>query len=226
MTGNRLWMIGVALAAVVVVALGWLVGISPMLDRGSAATAQLRTVDAQNAAQRAGLVSLRAQFDDLPALRAQLEAIQGVIPETADLDDFLDELEAQAQDAGVTISTFTATEGALYGAAIGTTPAAAAPSAAPAAAPAAAPTDASTPAATKAPSGVEGKLFTIPITVAVKGQPSNVMEFTDSVQKTGRFFLVTSSTFTGASTPGTAGGTLTGFVFVVQNPLDGSVVPK
>jgi hypothetical protein len=228
MTGNRLWMIGVALVAVVVVAIGWLVGISPMLEQGSAAAAQIRTVDAQNVAQRAALVPLRAQFNDLSALRAELKAIQDVIPETTDLDDFLDELKARADDAGVTISAFAAAEGTLYGGAAGTAPAATAPtpapSAAPSGAPTAAPTAAGVPAAAAALTGVEGTLFTIPITVTVDGPSDKVMAFTDSVQKNGRFFLVTSSTFSGSTTP--PGGTLTGFVFVVQNPSAAQAVPK
>jgi Tfp pilus assembly protein PilO len=232
MTGNRLWMIGVALAAVVVVALGWLVGISPMLSQGSIATEQVRSVDAQNSAQRAAMVTLKTQYDDLSTLRAQLKKIQGVIPDTSDLDDFLDELEEQAQDANVTISSFTSAEGTLYGGSAVDAPAppaaaAASSTATPSPAPSAAAAAGTTAtAATQAPASLAGMLFTIPITVAVKGQPDDVMAFTDSVQKNGRFFLVTSSTFTGASTPDTAGGTLTGYVFVVQNPSDEQVTPK
>jgi hypothetical protein len=52
--------------------------------------------------------------------------------------------------------------------------------------------------------------------VAVKGAPGQIMAFTDAAQKGIRFFLVTADSFTGATPPENGTGTLTGFVFVVN----------
>ncbi|MEO7123223.1 MAG: hypothetical protein ABI400_08940 [Lacisediminihabitans sp.] len=216
MSRNRIWMLGVALAAVVVVALGWLFGISPALTQADLATSQAQSADAQNTAQQIGLVRLKSQYDKLPELQADLAKLQAAVPNTANLDDFLDELQQLAQSTGVTITGFTASEAALFG---GTDAAPPAPT--PTATETPKPADASTPSGTPAAPvavGVKGKLFSIPVTVAVKGSADQVMAFIDASQKGTRLFLVTTSGFTGSrENAGTDGGTLTGFVFVVPD---------
>jgi len=205
-------MLGVTLVALAVVALGWVLGISPLLTQADLASSQAQAADSQNAAQQASLVKLKGQYDKLPELRAELEKLQLAVPETANLDDFLDQLQAIAQSTGVTITAFTAAEGTLYGG--GTTaPAAPAPTATPAPGGAAAtPTTGATASAS-----ITDRLFSVPVTVAVQGTPEQVMAFTDASQKGIRFFLVTGDQFTGASSAAGGGGTLTGFVFVVRD---------
>jgi Tfp pilus assembly protein PilO len=223
MTGNRIWMLGVALVAVVVVALGWVFGISPMLTKADLASSQAQSADAQNAAQQLALVRLKGQYDKLPELNAELKKLQLSVPETANLDDFLDQLQQLAQSTGVTITGFTAAEATLYGGGDGTT---AAPKPA---------TTASTPAgsassstATTVPdSSLTGRLFSVPITITVKGSSDQVMAFTDASQKGTRFFLVTTDAFTGSRDhPEDDGGTLTGFVFVVRDAPAAAVAAK
>ena len=205
-------MLGVTLVALAVVALGWVLGISPLLTQADLASSQAQAADSQNAAQQASLVKLKGQYDKLPELRAELEKLQLAVPETANLDDFLDQLQAIAQSTGVTITAFTAAEGTLYGG--GTTaPAAPAPTATPAPGGAAAtPTTGATASAS-----ITDRLFSVPVTVAVQGTPEQVMAFTDASQKGIRFFLVTGDQFTGAAAATGGGGTLTGFVFVVRD---------
>lgn len=215
MTGNRIWMLGVALAAVVVVALGWVFGISPLLAKADLASSQAQSADAQNAAQRLALVRLKSQYQKLPELSAQLTELQRSVPETANLDDFLDQLQQLAQATGVAITGFTAAEATLYGGGEG---AAAAPK--PAATGAATPADSAAPdgSATAPASTLTDRLFSVPITIAVKGSSDQVMAFTDACQKGTRFFLVTTDAFTGSRDhPEDDGGTLTGFVFVVRD---------
>ncbi len=212
MTGNRLWMLGVSLVAVMIVVFGWLFGIYPALSQADLATSQAQSTDAQNAAQRAALVKLKSQYEKLPDLEKELAGLQLSVPESSNLDDFLDQLQGLAQANGVTITAFTAAEATVYGGgAPGAAPTAPTPTAS------AAPTQGETPAATpQKQSGVVGSLFTVPITVAVKGTPGQIMAFTDAAQKGTRFFLVTADSFTGATPPGEGTGTLTGFVFVMH----------
>lgn len=210
MTANRMWMLGVSLAAVVIVALGWLFAISPVLAQADLASSQAQSADAQNAAQRIAIVRLKGQYEKLPELRADLAKLQLAVPETSNLDDFLDQLQQLAQSTGVTITNFTADEATPYGGVPGAAPA---------------PTKTETPQAdgtptapAKSSAGVKDRLFTIPITIVVKGSPGQVMAFTDASQKGNRFFLVTTDAFTGSRDhPEDDGGTLTGFVFVVKD---------
>ena len=214
MTGNRLWMLGVALASVVVIALGWVLGISPVLTQADLASSQAKAAVAQNTAQQASLAKLKSQYDKLPELSADLKKLQLAVPETANLDDFLDQLQAIAQSTGVSITAFTAAEGTLYGGGTAAAPAAPAPTAT--ATPA--PGDTSAASAKAAtPAGITDRLFSVPVTVTVQGIPEQVMAFTDASQKGIRFFLVTGDQFAGAASADGGGGTLTGFVFVVHD---------
>lgn len=220
MTGNRVWMLGVTLAAIVIVALGWFFAISPAIAQADLANSQAQNADAQNAAQRIALVRLKNQYDNLPKLRAELDKLQVAVPETSKLDDFLDQLQLLAQSAGVSITGFTAAEATLYGGgeAAAATPATPAPPADGA--------DASK-ATPKPDAGITDRLYTIPISVTVTGTPAQVMAFTDAAQKGGRFFLVTGDTFTGSRDhPEDDGGTLTGFVFVVKDAPSAATTTK
>lgn len=224
MIGNRIWMFGVALAAVVIVALGWLFGISPTLTQAELVSSQAQSADTQNAAQQIALVRLKSQYDKLPESKAQLIKLQLAVPATATLDDFLDQLQQLAQSTGVTITGFTAAEATLYG---GGEAAAAAPKPAATAAPtpSGSTSPSATPAATAPASGVTDRLFSVPITITVKGNPDQVIAFTDVSQKGTRLFLVTSDGFTGSrSNPKDDGGTITGFVFVARD-TPAAVVP-
>ncbi len=224
MTGNRIWMFGVALAAVVIVALGWLFGISPTLAQAELATSQAQSADSQNAAQQIALVKLKSQYDKLPQLTADLTKLQLAVPATANLDDFLDQLQQLAQSAGVTITGFTAAEATLYG---GGESAAAAPKPAATTAPAPSGSASATPAATSPAASVTGRLYSVPITITVKGSPDQVMAFTDASQKGTRLFLVTNDGFTGSrDNPQDDGGTITGFVFVARDTPAAVVAAK
>lgn len=222
MNGNRVWMLGVAVAAVVIIAFGWLFAISPTLAQADLATSQTQSADAQNTAQQVALVRLKSQYDKLPKLKADLANLRATVPETANLDDFLDQLQQLAQSTGVTITGFTAAEASLFGGADAATPT---PTASETPKPADAAGSANASATATASSGVKDKLFSIPVTIAVKGSPEQVLAFTDASQKGARLFLVTGDGFTGSrDNPSDDGGTLTGFVFVVRD-APAAVVP-
>ena len=59
MKGNRLWLLGTVAVIVIVVVLGWFLGISPKLAEGDAAISQIADVNAQNAVQQAALGQLK-----------------------------------------------------------------------------------------------------------------------------------------------------------------------
>ena len=102
---GRIWMIGGAILAVLIVALGWFVLAMPQLTAAAQAGAQQADVDAQNALLEAQLVEMQGQYENLDDLKEELEALQLTVPGTQDLDDFVDQLATDANAAGVVLDS-------------------------------------------------------------------------------------------------------------------------
>lgn len=225
MTGNRLSTLGMVVATVAVALLGWFLAISPALTQAGAAESQAQGIVAANNASDASTTALAAEFKTLPAKVKQLAALQAAAPESADLDGFLDQLQNLATANGATITSFTASEAVAYGGSANAVPATTpSPSASTdTTSTGTTSTGAAGPAAVTG-GALAGKLFTIPITLALTGNADQVIAFSKAAQLGARFFLVTSVSFTGGDQ---AGGTLTGYVFVVREststaPTDGT----
>ncbi|MCU1418125.1 MAG: hypothetical protein JWP32_2299 [Schumannella sp.] len=235
MTANRIWIVAAALGIVGIVALGWLLGISPKLAEADAAVASQVSVDQQNADQEAVLVVLRDQYEHLDDLKKQVKDLRLEVPDRPEVEGFIEYATGVAASSGVVISTISALEPTLYGG----TPAEVAP---PAEAPAAdgeassAPTgDAATPTTggdassigtsdgESTPAG-PAELFTVSITLAVQGSPEQVMAFSRLLQDGKRIFLPTQVTFTSGS-QGVLGGTVAGYVFVLGSPMSAGPKP-
>jgi Tfp pilus assembly protein PilO len=101
---DRLWVIGGVLGAVALLAIGWLFLISPqnaqtshLNDRAAAAELRLETLQRR-------LADLRQQSGNLPRYREQLARDRQALPTMAALSDFLRELQAAGDGAGVAVS--------------------------------------------------------------------------------------------------------------------------
>lgn len=107
--GNRyrLWLIGGALAAVALLAVGWLVFISPQYGQ----TSRLRNNNADAQTQlttlRHTLSELGKQNSDLARYEADLARDRAALPGTAALSDFLRELQSASDASGVAITPAT-----------------------------------------------------------------------------------------------------------------------
>jgi Tfp pilus assembly protein PilO len=101
---GRLWAIGGALAAVVLLAVGWFLLIGPQNSRTNELNNQ--TVEAQDRAAglRTKLIELRRQNEDLPKYRQELTLARAALPKTPSLTDFLRQLQAAGDDAGVSVT--------------------------------------------------------------------------------------------------------------------------
>jgi Tfp pilus assembly protein PilO len=110
MNGNRIWMIGTALAIVGVLALGWLLGVSPKLSEADLADEQRLSVELQNATQEAALLKLRDQFDRLPELEEELAALRKELPESHEIDSFIDSIWDATVQSGAVFTTVEAAE--------------------------------------------------------------------------------------------------------------------
>ena len=103
----RLWVIGSAFVAVLILLVGWFLGVQPRLAEASAAGAERQTVATTNAQYEAVLVELRELSENLPALQSDLDAIRVEIPQEPELPDLLGQLNELAVASGVTLNEVT-----------------------------------------------------------------------------------------------------------------------
>lgn len=104
----RLWVIGSVVAAILILALGWFLGVQPRLAEAGAAELERRSVAETNAGYEATLVELRELSANLPALQRDLDAIRVEIPDAPELSTLLGQLNEIAVAAGVSINEVTA----------------------------------------------------------------------------------------------------------------------
>jgi Tfp pilus assembly protein PilO len=242
MSTRRTWAFGCALVMVASIALGWVLGASPLLDTARVADEARESAEAQNAAYTQELAILKEQFTGIDDLKDQLGELREEIPDGANLPAYLGQLSTDAQKHAVALATITVADAVAY-----------APTAAEAPVVEAPPADAEAPegaAALAAPAPVaEGagvpvtsplvtaeNFVTIPITLALKGDYDNVLAFVESLQKGTRLTSVTafSTTKEGAeaavapvdgegavatsATANTVTGTVTLYIYVLLDP--------
>ncbi|WP_104135528.1 MULTISPECIES: hypothetical protein [unclassified Cryobacterium] len=190
MDKNKLWLIGSVLVTSVIVVLGVLLGVQPQLDSMNAADASRAAVQSTNAGHAALLTRLKHDFEDLDALTATAEALAESVPSGSAMPAFVDQLDAQAQAVGLTLTGITVTDAQAYVPLLPEVPAAAVlPSSAAAAAQAAAPAaEAPAPAPVALITGSNFAAF--PLQITVTGTYTQVLEFVASLQSGGRLFLV------------------------------------
>jgi Tfp pilus assembly protein PilO len=101
---DRLWMIGGAVGALVLLAIGWFFFISP--QKGQTISLNNRAAETQLRLTSLGhkLADLRQQNRDLPLYRAQLARDRRALPTTSDLSNFLRELQTAGDGTAVSVS--------------------------------------------------------------------------------------------------------------------------
>lgn len=104
----RLWVIGSAFVAVLLLVAGWFLGVQPRLAEVSAASAERESVAAINAQYEAVLVELRELSENLPALESELAEIRVEVPQEPELSTYLGQLNALAEASGVSLNEVTA----------------------------------------------------------------------------------------------------------------------
>lgn len=232
------WVGGTVFGAVVALAGGWVLGISPLLDAAAESDTQRVEVEAQNAVLQGKIVQLKAQFENLDQFKAEVQALEVQIPPTADLADYLREMStlAEAQGAfivsvkpGVPLSVSDAAESAASAAASTTAPAATPEPTA--TEDATASEEATEPTVTAAPTAPAIPGFVaIPVDINLLGSVANVANAMTALQTSStRLFVITSITGKGTDAaeasegkPATNEGdldlTITGYIYVVQAP--------
>lgn len=97
MNANRLWGIVTAFVVVVVLALGWFLGVSPLLDQAAREDEERSLIESTNAAQQLLLDSLKAKAANVEEYTTELAALRGAsIPATPEYRDLFVYLEETA----------------------------------------------------------------------------------------------------------------------------------
>jgi len=231
---NRMLLIAAALTGVVVLALGFLVGVQPQLVAAAVAGEQQSTVEQQNGSLRQSLTQLEKDNVELPTLKSELGTLTTSVPSQAALSAFLTELDQLADASGTTVTGFTSTDAVSYEPLVADTTAtgtAGTDSSAATGADGATDGAAATPAAPVMPTAPElvtdpeitaANFSSIPITVSITGSYSQARDFLSKLQGGSRLFLVTAFASTGSSEGGDTSAvpdqwTVGGLVYVLQD---------
>jgi len=219
---NRLWIICSVLVMALVVAGGWFLGVQPQLGAFADAEAQTASVQQTNEKYAQTLAKLKKDSENLPALKAKLASLAASVPEGSDIPAFIDQLNALYTASNVVCVDQAFSDAVAYSPVA--PPAAATPAAT--SAPTSGATPAPTPSAAPTEAGmppVVSSLITAtnfaarPVSVTVRGQYGDILNFVSGLQSGARLFLVTSfSTVPAADTAAPAGtldAKVSGYVF-------------
>ncbi|MBX3068527.1 MAG: type 4a pilus biogenesis protein PilO [Microbacteriaceae bacterium] len=198
---SKAWLAVAALVSVLVLVLGWFLGLSPKLAEISDANQQRETVEAGNLRQEARLAQLKKEFANIDELKEQLAEVQLGLPPGDDLPTFLGQLHQLETQSGTKLTKFTASDGQKY------IPA---------------------PGSKTNPAVTADNFVAITIQLTVIGTRDQVIAFVNDLQNGNRLFLVTKlsiqnegqssgSTEEGESTADYTGN-ITGYVYVLVDP--------
>jgi len=223
---NRIWNIIAIVTMGAILVGGWFLGVDPQLSAARASNEQRDAAKAENEATRAVVEQLTLDEAELPKLKSELEVLQRSIPANADASAFIENLNALATSAGVTVSAITVSDAQPYA------PPVAAPAAAPAAGAATEGDAAATPApvvdpaappAATSPLIASDNFVLVPIAVEVKGTAQAALDFVSGLQSGERLFLVTSyASVVGADIdePDVVTATSTGYIYALLGQFD------
>ncbi|MFN0281721.1 MAG: type 4a pilus biogenesis protein PilO [Kineosporiaceae bacterium] len=216
------WAAGTALLCVALLAVSWLLLVSPRRAEAAELRDQNVATQTQNDLLEVKIAQLRSQFARLPESQAELADILAQMPADAGMPRLVRDLDAMAKESGVELTSLTpgaaqplVLDAAGAGAAAaGTAPAGSAPAGAAAG---------SAPGVAGATTGAAAtaSVVSVPVTLVVSGDYFQTVAFLKQLQtKMPRAFLVTTVQMA-ASGAGTSSGSATGGQ--VQVTVTGSV---
>ncbi|MDQ1733274.1 MAG: hypothetical protein QOK10_3433 [Pseudonocardiales bacterium] len=206
---DRLWIMGGAVAALLLVALAWFFAVSPELSSASSLKSQTADAQTQNITLQAKIRKLQDDNQKMATIQASLADARKALPVDAGLAAFTRQLVAAGVQNGVTVVSVSASTPILPTAKTG----------------------AAAPAAGKSTSAA-GQLYAIPVTLTAKGAPANELKFLAALQGTGKRAALIVSTQLSADTTARANGNSIQMsvqlqVFVApQSPADQAALDK
>ncbi len=234
------WIGGAAFIAVAIGAGTWFLGVSPQAADAADLRAQTEQVRSQNDLLELQIASLESESEKLPEYEAELAVIRTQIPTTAQLSEYLRQVNAMAAAHAVFLTNIAPATGQAFVPALVAAPAPAPTETAGATdTESGEATDEETPTAPAAPSGprVPDGFAAIPFSLTVLGTYDNTLAFINDLQTVSpRLFLVSALTATAlketeasggrpATAPGDQELVITGYLYVLPDPAAGSQAP-
>lgn len=198
MKGNRIWAFGAVAGMLVVLIVGWFLGVSPKLAEADAANSQRTGVEQQNTLFESQLVELRDQNERLSELEDSLADLQVSIPASPQVDSFIDDIYAAATASGLLLTSVTVSEPGEWGSEAELD----------------APNPDTAAEVVPLPEPPPGT-YTVAVSVEAKGTVAQFLVFTDLVQTGKRLMLAPNMVYVGE----TAIGVLSGFIFVIPETI-------
>lgn len=243
MDKNKIWIAGSVLLMVVALGLGWFLGVEPQLSSAAVAESQRASVQALNVQQEATLASLKKNFANMNALKAQLADLSESVPSDTAIPAFVDEVDAIGSSTGVTVAGIAVADAKPYTPVSPPAPTGGAATPTPTATPSPGATPTATP--TPTPTAVPGmppvtsskltsaNFSSLAVTLTVKGTYGQALAFVNGLQTGKRLFLVngintttaTSSSGSAKAAPGEETTTVNGLIFVVTTTPTGTPTP-
>ena len=192
---TRIWTFATVLIMIVVVALGWFLGISPRLADAARFETERQNVEAQNNVARAAIAQLQADFENIDELLDELEGLREEFPTDAQYDVAIQELLTRMLSAGLGLQNIAINEPAPTTALVlqeGEEPP-----------PAEIDGDGILPA---------GSLLSVPVTVTVTGSLPAILGYMQALQESPRFSIVSRGDFAATGETGTITFTMTMYV--------------
>ena len=112
---NRIWILAAAVICIAVIGLGYFVGVAPKLTEASQADAERVAIDQQNAIYESDLAALIEQFENIDAIRAELEVLQRSLPADDGGEQFIRQLDVAAAANAVAITEYLQETPVVYG---------------------------------------------------------------------------------------------------------------
>jgi len=215
MNSIRLWAIGTVVVVIAVVALGWFVGIQPLLTQTATAQSNADAVDAVNAQEQAKLLQLKEEYENIDEIRAEVEEAQLSIPASAGLSAFILQVNSLAAATGVVVSDIATGEGVLYVLPEGAT------------------ILDETGEPIPAPAAPENFVY-VPLSIKISGPYASVLSFVKGLQSGERLFMVSDVALAAEAgaepdpkskepVVATFGADITGQIYVLVDPNAGVV---
>jgi cell division protein FtsB len=171
---ERLWLIGGALVAFVLLLIGFFFFISPQRSQTSDVNSQVASTEQHNAQLEARLNTLRTQNKNLAKYKADLATARLALPATSGISDFLRTLQSLGNSTQTQVTAVTVGQPAPVVAAVATSSTGSPSSPAPT------PTSAS---ATGAPGATTGlQVYSLAITANVSGGTDALNKFVEQLQ--------------------------------------------
>jgi len=200
MNATRLWTFGAVVVIAAILVLGWLIGAAPLLQQAGAADSDRTAVETQNLAQRAALETMKADFERLDEVQAELAELQASVPAEEQADYFARGVEQAALRHGVRPTSVVVGELPFLGGATGEEPLA---------------LSGTGGVATSTPAGT---VYALPVTIGLEGTGLDIMATLRDLQALPRLFLVTGVTVTSAEVDGELPtGTISGYIFILTD---------